>query len=228
MLNPPKIPDHSCFSTKYQNTFINLFLFELSSFLGRSFQNKKLSIRREGTNLLNLGCANTCYKDWINADFFRLRFWINSPPKPDWMLDLRYPLNCDDAVWDGVFTEHTLEHLYPQHSFQLLTEIFRTLKPGGWLRISVPDLEKYVQYYTGKVPDEEFRKWDTGCEAIRALTQNWGHLSLYDQHLLKALLITVGFINVRVVDFQHGADKRLFKEQPERKWESLYMEAQKP
>jgi len=144
------------------------------------------------------------------------------------MLDLRFPLNCDDNVWDGVFSEHTLEHLYPDQVLQLLKELYRTIKPGAWLRISVPDLKKYVKYYCGEGVHELFNRWQTGCEAIRTLTQDYGHLSVWDSTLLAKFLKEAGFVNIQEVSFMQGTDKLLLMDQQDRAWESLYMEAQKP
>mgnify|MGYP002725858945 CR=1 FL=1 len=140
---------------------------------------------------------------------------------------MRYSLNCDDNVWDGVFSEHTLEHLYPNQVLSLLKEINRTMKQRAWLRIAVPDLAKYVEYYCGKQTNQTFKRWPTGCEAIRCLTQNWVHLSVWDSKLLTRFLEEAGFISIREVGFMEGTDPKLLKDSKDRRWESLYMEAQK-
>jgi SAM-dependent methyltransferase len=144
------------------------------------------------------------------------------------MIDLRFPLKCDDNVWDGVFSEHTLEHLYPNQALALIKELHRTMKPGAWLRISVPNLEKYVDYYSGKPSDELFKQWESGCEAICFLTQGSIHYSVWDSKFLGFFLEKAGFINIRKVEFMQGTDPEIIKELASRKWESLYMEAQKP
>jgi hypothetical protein len=41
------------------------------------------------------------------------------------------------------------------------------------------------------------------------------------------MLRDVGFINVKEVSFGEGTDERIIKDNDNRKWESLYMEAQK-
>ena len=206
-----------------------LFDFELKSLIGRRFFSKKPTLRLEN-NFLHLGSGSNKISDWVNADFFALKIWNwkKYPNKPDWMIDLRYPLNCDDNVWDGVLTEHTLEHLDPVHVLKLLKELHRTMKPGAWLRISVPDLKKYVNYYQGQAVDEKFiANWSTGCEAIRDLTQYYDHLSVWDRELMERFLQEVGFANIQEVSFKQGTDVRLLHDRIERKWESLYMEAQK-
>ena len=223
------IPEHSIYSTRYYQDLNSLFQFELKSWIGRSFFTRQPPITSQ-QNLLHLGCGQHKLKDWINADFFNLHFWNwrNSPHKADWMVDLRYPLPCKDSVWDGVLSEHTLEHLYPIQGLQLLRELHRTMKPGSWLRISVPDLAKYVSFYQKQpVSDRFMASWDNGCEAIRNLTQNYRHLSVWDAELLTRFLTEAGFCNIQQVTWREGTDYRLLQDIPERQWESLYMEAQK-
>ena len=144
-------------------------------------------------------------------------------------LDLKYPINCDDNIIDGVYSGHTLEHLTPLEALNLLGEIYRVLKPGSWLRINVPDLEMCVNFYIGKKPNNYFDMYNSGCECIHELTQDSGHLSVWDKELLGRTLKNVGFINVKVVKFgKEGTDKRLIIEESVREWCTLVMEAQKP
>lgn len=228
-----KITDYyDILNTNYQVGLKNTFLFEFTSWFGRKFLNK-IQHPDNKTMLLDLGTGANYREGWVHADFFltpRLKFWkrYNKRLKPDWMLDLRYPLNCDANVWDGVYTGHTLEHLYPNDAYNLIKEIYRTLKPSAWLRVNVPDLEKYIRYYNGEVVNEKFNKFRSGCEAIRSLTQDLRHLSVWDKDLLARFLKNAGFINIKVVNYMEGTDERLIKEEEVRKWETLYMEAQKP
>jgi predicted SAM-dependent methyltransferase len=216
------------FTPTYQSNWKAMLKFELKSWLGRTFFNHKPLVQ-QNLNLLHLGCGATRFQGWVNADFFAdLHPLKSSSHRPDWMLDLRFPLNCQDQVWDGVFSEHTLEHLYPDQALNLLKEIYRTMKPGAWLRLTVPDLKKYVDYYTGKPIDNNFRAWATGCEAMRSLTQDYIHLSVWDSELLTIVLQEVGFTAVEEMSFQQGNNPKLLKDSDERQWETLYMEAQKP
>ena len=151
---------------------------------------------------MDLGFGDDYVEGWINADFFigfRLKLWkrYNKRAVPDVELDLRYSLNCADSIVDGVYCGHTLEHLNPKHAHKLIKEIFRILKPGSWLRINVPDLEKFVGFYMNSIQGNEFKQFRNGCEAIFSLTQDYGHLSVWDYEALSTLLITCGFINVK-------------------------------
>ncbi|MDJ0798486.1 MAG: hypothetical protein QNJ51_16975 [Calothrix sp. MO_167.B12] len=220
---------YSILNKDNQVNFRKILDFEVRSLYGRFFLNYKPKLKANTKNLLHLGCGRNKFDNWINADFFNgLNFLKISRNRPEWMLDLRFPLNCDDNVWDGVFTEHALEHLYPDQALQLLKELNRTMKPGVWLRVTVPDLKKYVKYYCGEEVHEKFNKWQTGCEAIRTLTQDHGHLSLWDSELLARFLKEAEFINVKEVSFMQGTDGLLIKDKEGRSWETLYMEAQKP
>jgi len=209
---------------KYKFTLKEALNFEIRSLLGRTFLNQKPRLKPKDKNFLNLGCGPTRFKEFVNADFFAFR----SSSRLDWMVDLRYPLNCEDNVWDGVFTEHTLEHLYPDQAYFLLQELYRTMRSGSRIRITVPDLSKYIDFYNGKLVDEKFSKWETGCEGIRSLTQNYFHLSLWDFRLLEKYLSTTGFINIQQFEFRQGVNPFLLVDSEGRAWETLYVEAQKP
>ena len=218
-------------SSHHKFTWQGLLFFEIKSFIGRHFlQKRKLKIDPNQINLLNLGSGLKPITEpcWINADFFN--GFLPGETKAfhaDWMLDLRYPLLCPDNVWDGVFTEHTLEHLYPDEVFNLLKELHRTMKPQAWIRITVPDLQKYVDYYEGRNVNPKFSQWKTGNEAIHTLTQNYQHISVWNDELLGQFLETIGFENIKQVSLQQVTYMRLCKDREERSWETFYMEAQK-
>ena len=212
--------------------FIGHLIFEIKSCIGRNFLKKRSRITStEKPLLLDLGVGAN-YKDgWTHVDFYGIpirKFWKSHPKrrKPEIETDLRYPLNCPNNIVDGVYSGHTLEHLYPNHAYNLLKEIFRILKPGCWLRINVPDLKRAIEFYNGKIDIPEYKY---KAEAIANLTQNWGHHSVWDFELLSKALEIQGFINIKEVEFgKDGVDKRLIKEEEVRKHETLVIEAQKP
>lgn len=189
------------------------------------------------SRLLNLGCGDCLYSGWVNADRFRAGYWIlqfggvlNGKYRlPDWFLDAGSPWKCDDDHWEGIYTEHMLEHLSYREAVAVMREMLRTLQPGGWARIILPDLQRFVDFYNGDTTSSEFvDRFAYGAEALSFLTQNFGHISLWDGRLLEAVLTEVGFVNVRVVSYGEGSDARLVKDSPNRQWESVYVEAQKP
>lgn len=201
--------------------------FEIKSLLGRRFQNNQPP-DIPNPRMLNLGCGEMRLPGFVNADFFdfQYRFWRRNPNGPDWICDFRYPLQCPHDYWDGIICEHTLEHLSFPEAKHFLREVFRILKPGSILRITVPDLEKYIRYYVSR-GDDAFLKWSTGAEAISSLTQEWGHRSVWDAELLEKVLTSIGFSSVVRCEYLESSDARLLKDNPSRIWETLYMEARK-
>ena len=211
----------------------SLLMFELKSFLGRTFFKKRSMIPLDNKPILiDLGAGQNYIKGWIHIDFFRIknpiRIWFskkNNIQKPDVEADLRYPLKCPDNEVDGVYSSHVIEHFnYNQAKF-ILSEVYRILKPDKYARIIVPDLGKRVDFYINN--DNTF-SFNTGCEAISDLTQNHGHKSVWDESMLKQTLFSVGFKNVEKVEYGIGGiDKRLIKDSETRKFESIVIEAQK-
>lgn len=215
------------YSQKYQIKLKSVFQFEAKSIFGRFLLRPCPPLADQDIKLLNLGSGySDLFEGWVNADMFIFKFW--RCPENQWLVDLRYPLNCESNYWHGVFTEHAIEHLYPAHALNLFKEIYRTLKPECWLRVSVPDLEKYVNFYAKGEHEGFNKKWSTKAEGIWSLTQNFGHLSVWDFDLLAQTLRNVGFVDVRRVSFGEGTDKKIIKEKEGRRWESLYVEARKP
>lgn len=66
-----------------------------------------------------------------------------------------------------------------------------------------------------------------GAEAIRDLTQNYFHYSVWDAELLTVIMKDVGFRDVQERKFKEGKNTFLLIEKEERKWGTLYMEGVK-
>lgn len=60
--------------------------------------------------------------------------------KPDYRCDLR-ALPFENESWDIVYSSHTLEHFRPRDVPLVIDEWLRVLKPGGEMRLKIPDLE---------------------------------------------------------------------------------------
>jgi predicted SAM-dependent methyltransferase len=181
------------------------------------------------TRLLNLGCGPHIFPGWVNADDYAFKRGLREPAfRPNWRLDITRPWRCPDNHWDGVFTEHVLEHVSYSQAIFLLREIRRTLKPGAWLRISVPDLRAYVDFYDGKVSTPEFGQFPHPAVGVSFLTQMHMHRSVWDEDLIVRSLIELSFLDAKAVPFGAGTDERLLRDDPDKVHESLYVEARKP
>ncbi|EMG38440.1 glycosyltransferase [Desulfocurvibacter africanus PCS] len=90
--------------------------------------------------LLNLGCGRRFHPDWTNADFQATGPGVIA-------CDLNKGIPFPSASFDVVYHSHLLEHFPRRKAPAFLSECFRVLKPGGVLRVVVPDLEDIVRNY---------------------------------------------------------------------------------
>jgi SAM-dependent methyltransferase len=122
---------------------------------------------------INLGCGSQILEGWANVDyslgatmakipFFnrlnrKLGLFSTNWDKRIILHDLRKPFPWADASADVVYSSHTLEHFTRPDGLTFLKECFRVLKPGGLIRIVVPDLAANVQHYlNGKTRADYF------------------------------------------------------------------------
>ncbi|MGE4538375.1 MAG: glycosyltransferase [Desulfovibrio sp.] len=122
--------------------------------------------------LLNLGCGGTHHPAWTNIDF--------SPSPPDVLgYDLGREIPFPDETFHAVYHSHLLEHLPKRTAPLFLAECFRVLRPGGVLRLAVPDLEGIARAYLATLdaleqglPEAEDRHAWMVVELIDQLTRH--------------------------------------------------------
>lgn len=98
--------------------------------------------------LVQLGAGQDMHPDFVNSDFFHVPLLMRRP-RPDWSMDITRPFRCPDRCVDGIFTQHTLEHISPRQVLEVLRECHRVLKPGACMRVVVPDAERYAMAVAG-------------------------------------------------------------------------------
>jgi predicted SAM-dependent methyltransferase len=91
---------------------------------------------------LNLGCGVSYIKSprWINLDW-------QSKSRDVKRHNLLAKLPVGDDSIELVYSSHLMEHLIREDCFNLLLESFRVLKPGGVIRLSLPDFEEMARAY---------------------------------------------------------------------------------
>jgi len=184
--------------------------------------------KMSGPNLLNLGCGPHIYAGWVNADDYAPKRRLRERQfRPNWHLDITKPWKCPDDHWDGIFTEHVIEHVTYSQAIFAFRECLRTLKSGAWLRVSVPDLAKYVQVYREEADQPPPANFPHPVLAVSFLTQMHLHKSTWDSDLMVKVLTELGFKDVRPVAFGIGSDQRLIRDDKDKERESLYVEARK-
>jgi SAM-dependent methyltransferase len=120
-------------------------------------------------HLVHLGCGPNCSPtSWIDFDgswqarMIGMPGWILWLPRAVYTrmvkkplvwpshvryLDLRKKLGFPSSSVDAVYASHVLEHLYRDEARCLVAECHRVLKPGGVLRLAVPNLRFYAERY---------------------------------------------------------------------------------
>ena len=120
-----------------------------------------------------------------------------------------------------------IEHVSYSQAIFVFRECLRTLKSGAWLRVSVPDLAKYVRIYRGEPVRRIPTSFPHPALAVSFLTQMHLHKSTWDSDLMVKVLTELGFKDVRPVEFGVGSDQRLIRDNKDKECESLYVEARK-
>ena len=117
---------------------------------------------------LNLGCGNRYHPDWINIDIVPQGVGVIAH-------DLSQGIPLPNDVCDVVYHSHVLEHIRQSDALPFIEECYRVLKPGGILRIAVPDLEKICRVY--------LKKLDAALNGDAASVHDyeWILLEMYDQ-----------------------------------------------
>lgn len=137
-----------------------------------------------GPVLLHLGSGPDRRAGWTNVDLYF---------PAELCLDLTRPLPFPDASVDAIYSQHFVEHLTKQQTAGLLLECARVLRPGGWLRISTPDLEHYWHLWreeSAGAPGAD------SADAINEVMRLHDHLYIYDLRTLAALFAAAGLEEV--------------------------------
>jgi len=118
---------------------------------------------------VNLGCGRRRHSEWTNCDLVS--------DGPDVIrCDLRRPLPFAAASCEAVYAAHVLEHLAVGDARRLVAEIHRVLRPGGVVRIVVPDLEGIARAYLASLERAALegtadRRWEHAWMTVELLDQ---------------------------------------------------------
>jgi predicted SAM-dependent methyltransferase len=118
---------------------------------------------------LNLGCGSRFHPEWTNLDFV-------SASKDVIAHDLRKGIPYFANEFDVVYHSHVLEHFKREEARAFIGECVRVLKPGGILRVVVPNLERLAKAYLAALTSA--RENDS---AAKQANHEWTIVHLYDQ-----------------------------------------------
>lgn len=138
---------------------------------------------------LHLGCGNKHIDGFINVD-------SRSIPEVDVMDNVGVLEKFADNSADLIYACHVLEHFGRWEYNKVLERWYQILKPGGTLRLAVPDFEAICNHYIR----------NHNIHLLRGLL--WGgqnyptnyHYVGFDFKSLKEDLEKIGFKNIRLYD----------------------------
>jgi len=148
---------------------------------------------------LNWGSGTEPPGDWINCD-------IKEAPGIDISRDIRDGLPLEDDSIDYAVSIHAFPELPFPDIEPAMTELRRVLKPGGVLRLALPDMENAMRAYREGnadyflVPDDDARS--IGGKLIVQLTWYGYSKSLYTFDFTEELLYRAGFRRVVRCDYR--------------------------
>lgn len=189
----------------------------------------KQLLNRKGKIKLNIGCGTDYKKGWINID--------NNSDKNikqlDLNWDLRHLLPFPENSVDFIFNEHFIEHLTVEESRKAILDMMRVLKPGGVLRIAMPDLEDVFDLYGDPnwkkrpiIKNHSLEFVQTKAEMVNMSFSWWGHEWIYDWEELVRRFNELGIHNLKRC--KHGkSNYRELKELETREGSLLIAEATK-
>ena len=143
-------------------------------------------------------------------------------PRADYVYDINsgesFPFK--DGEVDNYYASMVFEHIHLSNVNFILTEVFRTLRPGGLIRIVVPDIEIGINAYVEKellwlssstcpTPDKDHPPTALGKLMGWFYTENQfkkgamrqGHCMCYDWETLNYYLKNNKFTNIRRLSY---------------------------
>lgn len=174
---------------------------------------------------LNWGCGGHTLPGWINSD-------QKEGPGIDLTCDIRQGLPLETGSIDYAVSVHALPEVPYDGLVPVLGELRRVIKPGGILRLCLPDLLKGVRAYERGnrdyflVPDEDAKR--LGAKLVVQLIWYGYSRTLFTGDFIEEMLVKAGFSRV-----EHCAYRRTSGPFPgivdldNREPESLYVEAYK-
>ena len=144
--------------------------------------------------------------------------------------DLRRGIPLKNSSVDAIYTSHMFEHIpYPQ-LINFISECRRTLKPGAYLSVCVPNARHYIQAYFEKTHfistslcyGPALVETGSFLDQVNYIAYMNGQLSyLFDEENIVNTLKKAGFLDVKLREFDPNIDM------VERDYESIYAIAKK-
>lgn len=141
---------------------------------------------------LHIGCGPRNLPGWKHFDIRKIDEHIDYVGSAD---DLS---QFSDNSIEEIYASQLLEHFDKHHIDKVLSEWNRVLKPGGLVRISVPDMEAVIAEYNA---NHDLKTLWSFFHGGQKYDYDY-HYSSFDFQLLKAYLESNGFEDVQRYDWR--------------------------
>ena len=142
---------------------------------------------------INMGCGWRNFgSDWIHidgGDYDHLDY-----------NNITHLQNFDDNSVDLIYASHVLEYFDRQEVINVLKEWQRVLRPGGVLRLAVPDFDSMARLYIEGTPLDRFLGPLYG--KIQMSEKTVYHKTVYDFDSLNNILVLCNFKNIKKYDWR--------------------------
>lgn len=208
------------------------------------------TISRHGIRGLQCGSGLNLASGWLNTDSMHLVDPSGATTLPHRLTGIgsAYYMECDnaaqfpisDSTFDWIYSEHFIEHVDLPAAVEWFREMRRLLKVGGVLRVSTPDLRRYLRAYlepsNGFFLKHRENLLEMGMKQvperpawmINQLFMRWGHRWIYDLDEITMVAVAAGFSKETITErrFHEGAVSEVSRlDRLVRSDESLYIEA---
>ena len=180
----------------------------------------EISVRR-----LNWGCGNWKMAGWINSD-------IKDEPGVDIVCDIREGIPLPDDDLDYAVSIHALPEIPYENLVGAIAELRRVIKPGGVLRLGLPDVERGIRAFLANdrdyflIPDKDAAT--IGGKLVTQLVWYGWSKTLFTYDFTEELLVKAGFREIVACSF-HETKSRFpeIVELDSRERESFFVEGVK-
>ena len=184
--------------------------------------------KRDGFVKVNLGCGLRVTQGWLNIDG-SLNALIAS--WPNWVHRLAYRFSGSNSYFsceeycnilkinnflfhdlslslpiyknslNYIYSSHFFEHIFKEDAEALLKSCLIALKPGGVIRIAIPDLAYAISLYNKGKKTEMLEDYFFVSSKGSYLAR---HKYMYDFEMIKEILDKIGFLNITNCKYQEG------------------------
>jgi predicted SAM-dependent methyltransferase len=112
---------------------------------------------------------------------------------------IHIPLPRNENAVDAVFHEHVREHIDAYHGYAFIKDFYQVLKPGGVLRVAMPDGSKHIRSYID--PEHHFiNSWRPGgptpMMVLHEEFYGFNHRAIYDFDTMDLFCKVAGFSEI--------------------------------